>query len=88
MEKTLDHIGIAVRDLDEALEFYIEILGGELEHRYTSETPGVEVHVAAVNVNGDLIELLQPTSHSSPVARFIRQKGKGPTISHTGPRPA
>ncbi|WP_349410699.1 VOC family protein [Pseudalkalibacillus sp. SCS-8] len=77
MEKTLDHIGIAVRDLDEALEFYIEILGGELEHRYTSETPGVEVHVAAVNVNGDLIELLQPTSHSSPVARFIRQKGKG-----------
>ncbi len=77
MEKILDHIGIAVRDLDEALQFYIDILGGELEHRYTSETPGVEVHVAAVKMNGDLIELLQPTSHTSPVARFIRQKGKG-----------
>ncbi|WP_261133628.1 VOC family protein [Bacillus sp. Marseille-Q3570] len=77
MQKTLDHIGIAVRDIDEALNFYVKILGGKVEHRYTSEAPGVEVHVAAVRVDGELIELLQPTSNTSPVARFIRQKGKG-----------
>lgn len=77
MEKTLDHIGIAVRDIEEALSFYVDILNGEVLHRYSSHAQGVEVHVAAINVHGDLIELLEPTNRSSPVARFIRQKGKG-----------
>ncbi|GEO27834.1 glyoxalase [Alicyclobacillus acidoterrestris] len=45
--------------------------------RYTAETKGVEVHVAAIRVGDMHVELLEPTNRESPVARFIRQKGQG-----------
>ncbi|MBD7909490.1 VOC family protein [Sporosarcina gallistercoris] len=77
MNYELDHIGIAVRSIEEALSFYLEVLKGTLEDRYTSDAPGVEVHVAVVRTNGQTIELLEPTNRNSPIARFIRQKGKG-----------
>ncbi|MGG0643002.1 VOC family protein [Sporosarcina gallistercoris] len=77
MDYELDHIGIAVRSIEEALPFYLEVLKGSLEDRYTSEVPGVEVHVAVVKTNGQTIELLEPTNRNSPIARFIKQKGKG-----------
>jgi methylmalonyl-CoA/ethylmalonyl-CoA epimerase len=77
MENTLHHIGIAVRRIDDALPFYINVLGGHLRDRYTSDTPGVEVHVAEVLVGDKRLELLEPTNKESPVARFIRQKGSG-----------
>jgi methylmalonyl-CoA/ethylmalonyl-CoA epimerase len=77
MQKTFDHLGIAVRNIDDALPFYLDILGGKLIDRYTSNTHGVEVHVAAVHVNGIHIELLEPTNRESPIARFMRQKGQG-----------
>lgn len=77
MEKTFDHIGIAVRSIDDALPLYLNILGGQLVDRYTSDVPGVEVHVAAIKVSGIHIELLEPTNRESPVARFMRQKGAG-----------
>lgn len=75
--KTFDHVGVAVRSIDDALPMYIEVLGGTLLDRYTSDTTGVEVHVAALDVGGTHIELLQPTNRESPVARFMRQKGSG-----------
>lgn len=77
MDYELDHIGIAVRSIEEALPFYLEVLKGSLEDRYTSDVPGVEVHVAVVKTNGQTIELLEPTNRNSPIARFIKQKGKG-----------
>mgnify|MGYP005828741837 CR=1 FL=1 len=78
MEKKIDHIGIAVRDMESSINFYMNILGGTLIDRYVSEAVGVESEVAILEVNGDRIELLVPTNnHTSPIARFIKQKGKG-----------
>ncbi|MBJ3789349.1 VOC family protein, partial [Bacillus sp. OA1] len=42
MKKTIDHIGIAVRDIDSTIRFYEQVLSGELIDRYVSEAPGVE----------------------------------------------
>ena len=77
MEYVLDHVGIAVRNIDDALPFYLNVLNGLLEDRYTSDTPGVEVHVAVVKTNDKIIELLAPTNKNSPIARFLKQRGKG-----------
>ncbi|MFC0274235.1 VOC family protein [Metabacillus herbersteinensis] len=78
MNKKIDHIGIAVRDIDASISFYEKVLTGKLIDRYTSELPGVESEVAIIEVNGDRIELLAPTNNdTSPIARFIKQKGKG-----------
>lgn len=77
MEYVLDHVGIAVRNIDDALPFYLNVLNGSLEDRYTSDTPGVEVKVAVVKTNDKIIELLAPTNKNSPIARFLKQRGKG-----------
>jgi methylmalonyl-CoA/ethylmalonyl-CoA epimerase len=52
-------------------------LNGSLEDRYTSDSPGVEVHVAVVRTDDKIVELLEPTNNDSPIARFIKQRGKG-----------
>lgn len=78
MEKVIDHIGIAVRDLDKSITFYKNILGGKLLDRYRSDAKGVESEIAIFDMNGNQIELLAPTNNTtSPIARFIKQKGKG-----------
>ena len=77
MDYVLDHVGIAVRSIDDALPFYIDVLNGILEDRYTSDTPGVEVHVAVVRSNDKVIELLAPTNKNYPMPRCIKQRGKG-----------
>jgi methylmalonyl-CoA/ethylmalonyl-CoA epimerase len=78
MEKKLDHIGIAVRDLDNSIHIYTNVFGGQLIDRYQSEAVGVESEIAVIELSGDRFELLSPTNNTtSPIARFIRQKGKG-----------
>lgn len=78
LKKTLDHIGVAVRDIEESIRFYTEILGGELIDRYRSEAEGVESEIAIIDIAGERTELLMPTNNTtSPIARFIKQKGKG-----------
>ncbi|WP_371068574.1 VOC family protein [Sediminibacillus sp. JSM 1682029] len=78
MPYELDHVGIAVRDLEASIGFNQNVLGGKLIDRYRSEAKGVESEIAIMEVNGSRIELLNPTNNeTSPIARFIRQKGKG-----------
>ncbi|MGN8647263.1 VOC family protein [Gracilibacillus sp. HCP3S3_G5_1] len=78
MKKELDHIGVAVRNLDESIDFYLHVLGGELIDRYRSEAAGVESEIAIIDIEGARTELLMPTNNTtSPIARFIKQKGKG-----------
>ena len=78
IEKKIDHIGIAVRDLDNSISIYQNVLGATLIDRYRSDAIGVESEIAIIEMNGDRIELLSPTNNStSPIARFIKQKGKG-----------
>ncbi|CDQ21428.1 methylmalonyl-CoA epimerase [Halobacillus karajensis] len=78
MEKKLDHIGVAVRNIEDSIAFYTHILGGTLIDRYRNEAEGVESEIAIMDIHGDRTELLMPTNNtSSPIARFIKQKGKG-----------
>ncbi|MCC5891518.1 VOC family protein [Exiguobacterium sp.] len=73
----IDHTGIAVRDLDEAISFYTTVLQGKLVDRYTNTAVGVETEIAVIHVGEDVIELLLPTSPTSPIARFMKARGKG-----------
>lgn len=75
--KTLkvDHIGIAVANLDEALKFYTEILG--LECQGTEVVDEQKVRVAFLPVGDTEVELLESTDPEGPIARFIEKNGEG-----------
>ncbi|UOQ95307.1 VOC family protein [Halobacillus shinanisalinarum] len=78
MNKKFDHIGVAVRQLQQSIDFYENILGATMIDRYRSEAQGVESEIAIMDIDGNRTELLCPTNNTtSPIARFIKQKGKG-----------
>ncbi|MCB5271607.1 MAG: methylmalonyl-CoA epimerase [Candidatus Cloacimonetes bacterium] len=74
MVKKISHIGIAVKNLEEGIAFY-EKLGLKLEA--IEEVPSQMVRVAFLPCGDTRIELLEPTSEDSPVAKFIEKKGEG-----------
>lgn len=72
----IDHIGIAVRDLDAACATYQELLGAQLSGR--ERVPGQGVEVAFLCLPGDAcIELISPLSDDSAVAKFLDTRGEG-----------
>ena len=73
--KKVDHIGIAVRSMDEALDYYIHTLG--LELLGIEEVPSQQVKVAFLNAGNIKIELLEPTGEDSAVATYISKRGEG-----------
>src|SRR5690554_2400998 len=73
--KKLDHIGIAVKNLDETLKFYQEILG--LECVDTEVVEEQKVKVAFVPVGDTELEFLESTEEDGPIAKFIEKKGEG-----------
>lgn len=75
MIQKISHIGIAVKSIDEALPLYEKALGIKCTSR--EEVPSQKVKVAFLPVGDTRIELLEPTSADSPVAKFIEQKGEG-----------
>lgn len=75
MKATLDHIGIAVRDLETALAFYRDALGLEIEG--VEEVPSQRVRAQFVSVGGAALELLEATSEHSAIARSIARRGPG-----------
>ena len=75
MKATLDHIGIAVGDLAQALAFYRDALGLEVEP--PEEVPSQRVRAHFVPVGEATLELLEPTSADSPIATFIEKRGPG-----------
>lgn len=78
MKKTIHHIGVAVRNIEDTIGFYENVLGAKLIDRYRSDAKGVESEIAIMEVDGARTELLAPTNNdTSPIARFIKQKGKG-----------
>jgi len=74
MLKKIDHIGIAVNSLEDAVRFY-EILGVNVTS--SEEVPSQKVKVAFIKLGDSNIELLEPTSEDSPVAKFLDKKGEG-----------
>jgi len=75
VKATLDHIGIAVADLSQALAFYRDALGLEVEP--PEEVPSQRVRAHFVPVGAAAIELLEPTAADSPIAKFIEKRGPG-----------
>ena len=71
----IDHIGIAVEKLEEAMPFYRDCL--QLEFLGIEEVPSQKVRVAMFAVGCSRIELLEPTSPDSPIARALEKRGQG-----------
>ncbi|MCP9485766.1 MAG: methylmalonyl-CoA epimerase [Gaiellaceae bacterium MAG52_C11] len=71
----IHHLGVAVADLEEALATYLELFGGELEHRDTVAEQGVEA--AAVLIGSGRVELLAPLGDDTPIGRFLAKRGPG-----------
>jgi len=74
MINKIDHIGIAVKNLDEAVDLYKK-LGFEVKE--IEEVPEQKVKVAMLPVGESKIELLEATSEDSPIAKFIERRGEG-----------
>lgn len=71
----LDHIGIAVKDLDAAMDLYTKIFNVGSFHRERVEDQGVEI--ASFELNGVRIELTAPTNDETPIGKFITKRGEG-----------
>lgn len=78
----IDHVAIAVRDLDAAIEWYETTFGASLTHRELVERDGVEE--ALVQVADSYVQLVSATRDDSPVAKFLETRGEG--LHHIGYR--
>jgi methylmalonyl-CoA/ethylmalonyl-CoA epimerase len=71
----IHHLGVAVADLDEAVETYQRLFGAELEHRETVPDQGVEA--ASVRIGEGRVELLASLGAETPVGKFLAKRGPG-----------
>ena len=71
----IDHIAIAVNDVEESAKVYQQALGVDSVEFETIETEGVKV--AIIHLENGRIELMQPTNDSSPIKKFLDKKGQG-----------
>jgi methylmalonyl-CoA/ethylmalonyl-CoA epimerase len=74
---TIDHVGIAVPDLDEAIAFYARTFGVRSVHEETNEEQGVREAMLAVGDGETRIQLLAPLTSESTIAKFIGRSGPG-----------
>ena len=80
----IDHVGIAVSDLDAAVQWYEEMFGATVAHRERIESDGVDE--ALIKVADGYIQLLQPFTDLSPLAKYMARNGEG--LHHVGYRVA
>lgn len=73
----IDHVGIAVPDLDEAIRFYDETFGLKEIHREVNEEQGVAEAMLAVGATDSKIQLLAPLTPESTIAKFLDKNGQG-----------
>ncbi len=73
----IDHVGIAVPDLDAAIAFYEEKFGMTMAHRETNEEQGVSEAMMSVGDSTSCIQLLAPLNESSTIAKFLDKGGPG-----------
>jgi methylmalonyl-CoA/ethylmalonyl-CoA epimerase len=78
----IDHVAIAVNDLEAAIEYYRATFGCEVDHREVVERDGVEE--ALLKVADSYVQLLTPVRDDSPVAKYLEKQGEG--IHHVGYR--
>ena len=75
MFECVDHIGVAVEDLDASIKLYSELFEMPLEHREAVSEQGVEA--ALLGIGDSHVELLAPLAEDTPVGRFIAKRGPG-----------
>jgi len=80
----IDHVAIAVNDLDAAIAWYEDVFGASVVHREVVDSDGVSE--ALIKVADSYIQLLTPTRPDSPVAKYLEKKGEG--LHHVGYRVA
>jgi methylmalonyl-CoA/ethylmalonyl-CoA epimerase len=75
----IDHVGVAVADLDEAIAFYARVFGMRCVHQETNEEQGVREAMLAVGPTsaGGCVQLLAPINDQSPIAKFLDRSGPG-----------
>ena len=73
----IDHVGVAVPDLDEAIAFYRDAFGMQVVHEETNEEQGVREAMVAVGDSGSCIQLLAPLNDESTIAKFLDRSGPG-----------
>jgi methylmalonyl-CoA/ethylmalonyl-CoA epimerase len=73
----IDHVGVAVPDLDAAIEFYASTFGLRVVHQEVNEEQGVHEAMLAVGDSGSWIQLLAPLSEDSTIGRFLSRRGQG-----------
>ncbi|HEY6415558.1 MAG TPA: methylmalonyl-CoA epimerase [Acidimicrobiales bacterium] len=78
----IDHVAIAVSDLEAAIAYYRDTFGAEVAHREIVESDGVEE--ALLRVADSYVQLLTPTRDDSPVAKYLQNRGEG--LHHVGYR--
>ena len=71
----IDHVAVAVHDLDAAVAWHVKVFGMEVVHRERVEGDGVDE--ALLQVAESYLQLLSPTREDSPVARFLERRGEG-----------
>ena len=71
----IDHIGIAVESIENSLRFYKDLLG--LEYEGSEEVAEQKVRIAFLKIGESKIELVEPTSDDSPIAKFLEKRGSG-----------
>jgi methylmalonyl-CoA/ethylmalonyl-CoA epimerase len=73
----IDHVGLAVRDLDEAIAYYARTFGVQVVHEEVNEEQGVREAMLAVGDSGACIQLLAPLRPDSPIGKFLERSGEG-----------
>lgn len=73
----IDHVGVAVTDLDAAITFYRDTYGMTLTHEEVNEEQGVREAMMAVGSSGSCVQLLAPLSPQSTIAKFLDRSGPG-----------
>jgi methylmalonyl-CoA/ethylmalonyl-CoA epimerase len=73
----IDHVGIAVPDLDDAIQFYARTFGLQSVHEEVNEEQGVREAMLAVGDSGSCIQLLAPLNDDSTIAKFLERNGQG-----------
>jgi methylmalonyl-CoA/ethylmalonyl-CoA epimerase len=73
----IDHVGVAVRDLDEGIAFYRDTYGMTLQHEEVNQEQGVREAMMAVGTSGSCVQLLAPLTPESTIAKFLDRSGPG-----------
>jgi methylmalonyl-CoA/ethylmalonyl-CoA epimerase len=82
MLQRIDHVGVACRSLEAAVERYVSVFGLAVVSEETNEEQGVREAMLATDSSGSYVQLLEPLAEDTPVGRFIARRGEG--IHHIG----